>query len=56
MNVMDLKALHASAKLALPAIPLQDFPAVPAIGFMIKPQAGSLGMDPFQNTTRKEQG
>jgi hypothetical protein len=48
LNVMFL---HAPTRLASPAIALEDFPAELGIGFMFKPQAGSLGMDPFQNTT-----
>jgi hypothetical protein len=50
-NVVDLKILHAPAPLATPAISLQDFPAKLAISFRIKPQAGPIGTDPFQNVT-----
>jgi hypothetical protein len=42
LNVMDLKTLHAPARLATPANPLQDFPAKLAISFGIKPQAGAV--------------
>ena len=51
LNVMDLKILHAPARLATPAISLQDFPAELAISFRIKPQAGPLCSDPFQSVT-----
>jgi hypothetical protein len=37
LNVMDLKIIHFPARLATPAIPLQDFPAELAIRFRIKP-------------------
>ena len=46
LNVMDLKAFHPPARLASPAVSLQNFPAELAIGFGIKPQAGPLGSDP----------
>ena len=42
-NVMHLKSLHASTRLAAPAVSLEDFTAELAIGFSIKPQARSLG-------------
>jgi hypothetical protein len=51
LNVMDLKILHAPARLATPAISLQDFPTELAISFWIKHQAWPLGSDPFQNVT-----
>jgi hypothetical protein len=38
LDVMNLKALDAPARLATPAVSLQDFPAELAIGFRIKPQ------------------
>jgi hypothetical protein len=41
-NVVDLKILYAPARLASPAISLQDFPAELAISFGFKPQTGSL--------------
>jgi len=50
-NVMDLKTLHAPARLATPAISLQDFTAELTISFRIKSQAGPLGMDPSQSVT-----
>jgi hypothetical protein len=42
LNVMNLKILHAPTRLASPTISLQDFTTEPAIGFIVKPQAGSL--------------
>jgi len=41
-NVMHLKSLHSSTQLATPAVSLEDFTAELAIGFSIKPQAGSF--------------
>ena len=41
---MDLKIFHSPARLATPAISLQDFTAELAISFRIKPQAGPLGI------------
>ena len=49
LNVMDLKILHAPARLATPAISLQDFTAKLAIRFRFKPQAGSLCPNPHQS-------
>jgi hypothetical protein len=40
LNVMDLKILHAPARLATPSISLQNFTAELAICFRFKPQAG----------------
>jgi len=40
LNVMDLKFLHASTRMATPAVSFQDFTAELAIGFSVKPQAG----------------
>jgi hypothetical protein len=37
--VMDLKTFHPPARLASPAVSLQDFPAELAIGCRVKPQA-----------------
>jgi hypothetical protein len=51
LNVMDLKILHAPARLTTPSISLQHFTAKLAISFGIKPQAGPLRADPFQNVT-----
>jgi hypothetical protein len=42
LNVMDLKTFHSPARLATPAISLQNFTAKLAISFRIKPQAGPL--------------
>jgi hypothetical protein len=42
LNVMDLKIFHSSARLASPAISLQDFAAELAISFRGKPQAWPL--------------
>jgi hypothetical protein len=53
--MMGLKIFHAPARLTTPSITLQDFAAELAIRFRIKPQAGPLGADPFQNMTCKEQ-
>jgi len=43
LNVVDLKILHAPARLATPAVSLQNFTAKLAISFRIKPQAWPLG-------------
>jgi hypothetical protein len=51
LDVMDLKMFHASARLASPAVSLQDFVAELAISFGLKPQAGALYSDPFQSVT-----
>ena len=51
LNVMDLKIFHAPARLATPAISLQNFAAELAISFRIKPQAWPLGADPRQSVT-----
>ena len=51
LNVMDLKILHTPARLTMPAVSLQDFPAELAISFRIKPQPWALGTDPGQNVT-----
>jgi hypothetical protein len=37
LNVMDLKIFHAPARLATPAVSLQDFLAELTISFRIKP-------------------
>jgi hypothetical protein len=50
-NVMDLKILHAPARLTTPSISLQDFPAELAISFRVKPQPWPLGSDPCQSVT-----
>ena len=51
LNVVDLKAFHAPARLATPSISLQDFAAELAISFRIKHQAGLLGAYPCQSVT-----
>jgi hypothetical protein len=51
LDVMDLKIFHAPARLASPAISLQDFPAKLAISFGFKPQAGAFCSDFFQSVT-----
>ena len=51
LNVMDLKIFHAPARLATPAVSLQDFTAELAISFRVKPQAGPLCTDPRQSVT-----
>lgn len=42
LNVMDLKVLHPSARLATPAVSLQSFIAKLAISFRVKPQPGTF--------------
>jgi hypothetical protein len=37
LNVMDLKIFHSPARLASPAISLQNFAAEQAISFRVKP-------------------
>jgi hypothetical protein len=51
LNVMDLKILHATARLASPAISLQNFTAKLAISLGIKSQAWSFCTDSSQNVT-----
>ena len=51
LNVMDLKTLDAPARLATPAVSLQNFAAEPAIGFRIKPQSWSFREDTSQSVT-----
>ena len=51
LNVMDLKALHAPARLATPAISLQNFAAELAIGFRVNPQSWPFAADPGQSVT-----
>jgi len=51
LNMMDLKILHAPARLATPPISLQNFVAELAISFWFKSQAGSFAGDPVQNVT-----
>jgi hypothetical protein len=42
LNVMDLKILHSPARLATPAVSLQNFTAKLAINFRVKPPPGPL--------------
>ena len=51
LNVMDLKVLHSPARLATPAISLQDFTAELAISFRIKSHSGPLCTDLCQSVT-----
>ena len=51
LNVMHLKILHAPARLASPAISLQDITAELVIRFRVKPQPWPLGSDPSQSVT-----
>jgi hypothetical protein len=51
LNVVNLKIFHPPARLATPAISLQDFLTELAISFRINPQAGPLSADSFQNVT-----
>ena len=51
LNVMDLKALDAPARLATPAVPLQDFTAELAISLRLEPQAWPFGSNSSQGTT-----
>jgi hypothetical protein len=51
LYVVDLKILHAPARLTTPSIPLQNFTAKLVVRFRIKPQAGPLGEDSLQNVT-----
>jgi hypothetical protein len=51
LNVMDLKTLDAPARLATPAVSLQDFAAQLAIGFRIKPQSWPFRADTSQTVT-----
>ena len=50
-NVMDLKILRPPARLASPAVSLQNFTAEQPVGLRIKLQAGLLRMDPIQSVT-----
>ena len=51
LNVMDLKTLRSPARLATPAITLQDFAAKLAISLGIKLQAWSFGTHSSQSVT-----
>jgi hypothetical protein len=52
LNVMDLKFINAPARLASPAVALQDFLGELPISFGVNPQARPFCADPFQNMTR----
>ena len=51
LNVMDLKVLDAPARLATPAIPLQNFTAELAISLRLEPQAWLFGSNSSQGAT-----
>ena len=51
LDVMDLKILHAPARLTTPAISVQNFTAKITINFRIKPQSGPLCTEPDQSVT-----
>ena len=51
LNMVDLKIVHVPARLATPAIALQNFAAELAISFGGKPQARPLGTDSRQSVT-----
>jgi hypothetical protein len=51
LNMMDLKFLHAPARLTTPPISLQNFLAELAISSRFKPQARPFCADFFQNVT-----
>ena len=51
LDVMNLKTLDAPARLATPAISLQDFTAELAISFRIKDQSWLFGTHPRQSVT-----
>jgi hypothetical protein len=51
LNVMDLKIFHPPARLATPAVSLQDFAAELTVSFRGKPQAWSFCRDPNQRVT-----
>ena len=51
LNVMDLKIFRSPARLAAPAVPLQDFMAELAINRRIELQAWPFGPNAGQRTT-----
>ena len=51
LNVMNLKTLHAPARLATPTVSLQDFLAELAISFRVKSQTGPSGTNSSQSVT-----
>src|SRR6266404_679583 len=51
LNVMDLKTLDAPARLATPAVSVQDFQVELAISFRLKPQSWLFGTHPRQSVT-----
>jgi hypothetical protein len=53
LNVMDLKIIHSPARLASPAISLQNFTPQLAISFGLEPQAWPFRADPHYSVTCK---
>ena len=51
LQVMDLKIFHSPARLATPAVSLQDCTAQLAISFRVKSQPRPSGADPRQSAT-----
>jgi hypothetical protein len=51
LKVMDLKILHASTRLAMPTVPLQDFTAELPISLGVKPQPRPFGTHSGQSVT-----
>ncbi len=51
LNVMNLKTLDAPARLATPAVSVQDFQAELAITFRVKPHSWLFGTHPRQSVT-----
>jgi hypothetical protein len=52
LNVMDLKVLDAPARLATPAVSLENFTAELAVGFSFKLQTRPFGSHSGQGTER----
>ena len=51
LNMMNLKIFHPAARLATPAVSLQNFAAELAVRLRIEPQARPLTSDPCQSVT-----
>jgi hypothetical protein len=51
LDVMDLKVSDLPARLAMPAVPLEDFMAELAISFRLELQAWPFGSNSSQGTT-----
>ena len=51
LDVMDLKIFRSPARLAMPAVPLQDFTAELTVGFGIQLQAWPFGSNCSQGAT-----